>query len=261
VKRLARDLWTRTPPAVKRGTKRAYTRLPATFQTVVRERVVWPTSREAEMTRAYVERHGLTVRRGPFQGLTYPPDLVGRVDALVPKLVGSYEAELHPALERLPAANVVNIGSADGYYAVGLARLGSSVRAFDSDRTARRLSTRLAQANGVALDPGGTVTPTTLERLAGELVLCDCEGCEATVLNPDSMRDCSLIVELHDFVRQGVGDEVIQRFSASHEIEIVEQRERDPADFPEVHELPHKALALEEGRPERMRWAVMTPRR
>jgi hypothetical protein len=260
VKRLARDLWTRLPSAVKRGTKRAYTRLPATLQTTVRERVIWPTSREAEMTRAYVERHGLTVRRGPFQGLTYPADLVGRVDALVPKLIGSYEAELHPALERLQTRSVVNIGSADGYYAVGLTRRGSSVRAFDSDRTARKVSTRLAEANGVALTTGGTVTPTTLGHLAGELIVCDCEGCEATVLNPDSLRDCSLIVELHDFVKPGVGDEVIQRFSATHEIEIVDQEARNPAEFPEVQELPHAALALEEGRPEPMRWAVMTPR-
>ena len=131
VKQLARKAWTRTPTGVKQHSKRLYSRLPPTLNTAIRQRFVWPTSNTAEMTRAYVEQHGLTVRRGPLEGLTYPLDLVGKVDALVPKLIGSYEAELHESLEELLAPTVVNIGSADGYYSVGLARLGLSVRAFD----------------------------------------------------------------------------------------------------------------------------------
>ena len=184
------------------------------------------------MTRAYVEQHGLTVRRGPLQGLAYPLDLVGKVDALVPKLIGSYEAELHDSLERLLAPTVVNIGSADGYYSVGLARRGSSVRAFDPDRTASKICTRLAEANGVTLRRGGAVKPAALTDLEDALIICDCEGCEAEALSPEALRACKLIVELHDFVRPGLGDEVIARFSRTHEIDVIHQQPRDAADFP-----------------------------
>lgn len=79
---------------------------------------------------AHLERMlGLTVRRGPFAGLRYPShDAVG--SSLWPKLLGSYEAELAPTFEALcatPYRTVVDVGAAEGYYAVGLGlRLGEA---------------------------------------------------------------------------------------------------------------------------------------
>ena len=59
-----------------------------------------------------------------------------------PYQVGSFELELHPAVERIVAerpATVVNVGSAEGYYAVGLAmRLaGARVVGFELDPALR----------------------------------------------------------------------------------------------------------------------------
>ena len=65
--------------------------------------------------------HGLVVQGGPFKGMKYVPQiatparLIG--DALLPKLVGCYEAELHGTLATLPQAKytrIVNIGCAKG---------------------------------------------------------------------------------------------------------------------------------------------------
>jgi hypothetical protein len=258
VRRLVRSAWAKAPP----GVKRMYARLPSRLTASVRAKL-WSTSDTAELTRAYIERHGLEVRRGPLKGLSYPPDLVGKVDALVPKLIGSYEAELHEPLERLLSPSVVNIGSADGYYAVGLARLGLRVRAFDPDRTGQETTLRLAEHNGVTVTVSGAFKPETLRDLddGTALIICDCEGCEANVLQPDVLRDCNLIVELHDFVKPGLGDQVVKRFSSTHDIEVIPQRPRDTSTFSEVEGLPHPELAVAEGRPEQMRWAVMTPRR
>jgi len=44
----------------------------------------------------------------------------------IPKLLGCYEAELHPVFAKwqaVPFRQVVNVGAAEGYYAVGCARL------------------------------------------------------------------------------------------------------------------------------------------
>src|SRR3954471_17960548 len=76
--------------------------------------------RVARVTRRFVDWHGLTVSGGPFAGPTYParPPL-----PLAPKLLGIYERELHGAIEaaiRAAPETIVNVGSADGYYAVGL---------------------------------------------------------------------------------------------------------------------------------------------
>jgi hypothetical protein len=54
----------------------------------------------------------------------------------VPKLLGCYEQELHPALNRAIDTDygvILNIGCAEGYYPVGLARVlpTAHVIAFD----------------------------------------------------------------------------------------------------------------------------------
>src|SRR2546425_613282 len=57
---------------------------------------------------------------GPFAGMR----LVAET-AFLPELLGIWEQELHPVIEGLIAADpdlVVNVGGANGYYAVGLAR-------------------------------------------------------------------------------------------------------------------------------------------
>lgn len=55
----------------------------------------------------------------------------------VPKLLGSYECELHEIIESALRSNhhrVIDVGSAEGYYAVGFAlKRGCHVVAFDTD--------------------------------------------------------------------------------------------------------------------------------
>src|SRR5687767_7249195 len=61
----------------------------------------------------FVKQHGLVVLDGPFAGMKYIDSTTGSV--AVPKLVGSYEAELHPWIEdalRCGYERVVDVGSA-----------------------------------------------------------------------------------------------------------------------------------------------------
>src|SRR5262245_41340678 len=69
------------------------------------------------------ETLNLSVQRGPFAGMVYP-DHAAVGSTLYPKLLGSYERELHQTVDdivRLGYDTVVDIGAAEGYYAVGLA--------------------------------------------------------------------------------------------------------------------------------------------
>ena len=64
------------------------------------------------------------VRHGPFAGLQYP-ELTAVGSALYPKLLGSYQREIQGWIEEICAAGyseIVDVGFAEGYYAVGLAR-------------------------------------------------------------------------------------------------------------------------------------------
>ena len=217
----------------------------------------------------YVQRNGLVVQGGPFAGLEYPPEL-----AQVPKLTGAYELELHDAIAgwiAAPPRVVVDVGCSEGYYAVGLARVlpGAAVHAYDIDERSRTLCTDLARRNGVA-DRVAVGVECTLDELRalpleGVALFMDCEGCELDLLRPDAvagMAGWRIIVELHDFVRPGLGDEVLARFADTHHVDVIGERPRDGIDPEPLRFLTprRRAIALDEYRPAQMRWASLRPR-
>jgi hypothetical protein len=226
-------------------------------------------------TDEHVRRHGLQVRRGPLAGLRYLPELAQTSGDLVAKLVGTYEQELHAALAdwiSASPATIVDVGSAEGTYAVGLALAipRTRVLAFDIEPAARALCRAMAELNGVA-DRVQVHDACTHEILNGLPAIdvnlfLDCEGCELQLLRPDlvpALRRWPIIVELHDFVDSSISATIVERFSPTHEVQIVEGRDRDPAEVPELAGLDGRARAavLDEFRPAAMRWGVLTPRR
>ncbi|MDZ7906445.1 MAG: class I SAM-dependent methyltransferase [Cypionkella sp.] len=71
------------------------------------------------------------------------------------RLLGVYEATLHPVIEDICTcdyAQIIDVGCAEGYYAVGLARRLPAARVFarDSNPIAREKCAQLAALNGVA---------------------------------------------------------------------------------------------------------------
>jgi hypothetical protein len=222
----------------------------------------------APIVQEYVERNGLVVNGGPFKGMTYPPEL-----AQVPKLTGAYELELHPALEEWIAARpaiVVDVGCSEGYYAVGLGRAleDAHIYAYDIDTQAREQCAKLASLNNVTnVEIGGFCTIDTLAALPAENValFMDCEGCETELLRPEAiapMRGWRIVVELHDFLRPGLGEEILARFAATHEIQLIGEQPRADVDVEPLRFLSprRRAVALNEFRPARMRWAHLRPR-
>jgi hypothetical protein len=224
--------------------------------------------------RHYVDNRGLTVQAGPFAGLTFPPDVVGHpelADSLAAKLIGSYERELHPAIEHAlaKAASIfVNVGAGDGYYAVGVAlRLpGTVVHAFDFDAGRRATCAALAELNGVEerVHVHGGCDTAWLAQLPDDVfLLVDCEGCEAELLDPERappLRHATLIVELHDFLDPRSSRRILDRFGTTHRIERVESEPRHVDEFPNLDFLGWKQreIAVSEFRFRPMEWAVLT---
>src|SRR5947209_5143244 len=78
---------------------------------------------DLEIARILVDAYGTTVLNGPFRGQIYSrASLLNRVSG--PRLLGSYEQELHPIFGNLDPSYeaFVDVGAAEGYYAVGMAR-------------------------------------------------------------------------------------------------------------------------------------------
>jgi len=216
---------------------------------------------------------GGRVRRGPFAGLTLPRSAAE--GCLAPKLLGAYEAELHPVIERVAYRGyrtVVNIGCAEGYYAVGLAlRLPEArILAFDIEPHAREATRALAEAHGVAdrvqVD-GAFIVDDFAALVPGEtFVFCDIEGAELELLVPDkapNLRNLDMLVELHNLPEIGLYQRMLDPFRDTHEIVHIEPGARDVEDFPELRGLENldQLLAFWEHRRGPTPWVLMTANR
>jgi hypothetical protein len=211
-------------------------------------RAGWYKRNLYQMLRVIAAENGLIIRGGPFQGVQYPSDLLTSEAvlqyALLPKILGCYEAELHAVVLQIVERDYdrfVNIGCAEGYYSVGLAlRLPRAhVFAFDTDPVARKLCQQMAVLNGVAdrITIASQCKTEHLQTLAKgrACMVCDCEGCELGLLQPElvpGLSGCDLIVELHDCPDRRISDEVPARFASTHHVSLIKGTDRDLSAYP-----------------------------
>lgn len=216
-----------------------------------------------------VQNCGLAVQSGPFAGMKFIDR--SAEGCHVPKLLGCYEAELHPHVEaavRRGYDTVINIGAAEGYYAVGLAtRMPSTIiYAFDTNADSHSVCRALADANGVGnrVTIGGTFHGDDFAAFADRrtLVICDIEGAEVALLDPakyPALKGMDIIVELHDLFTATTSTTVIGRFEPTHDITLVRHGGRDVPLPPFFDRLGHldQLLAVWEWRSGPTPWAVM----
>ena len=240
--------------------------LPGTYQSLQQSL----TDRRLRRVNQTLQREcGLVIQSGPFAGMAYVSEAI--CSSLVPKLLGSYEAELHQVLAQILSRNyetVIDIGCAEGYYAVGLA-LGlpqARVHAFDIDARARELCTKLAQANGVGervLVEGECDHERLNSLIRGRtLVVSDCEGCELHLLDPilaPELTKSDLVVELHDMIEPNITPTILSRFAGTHEITLIDAEERDPTAFPILKDFDRltQRTAVAEFRDSPMQWGYL----
>ena len=233
-------------------------------------------------TNRAIERHvrELThsrVQAGPFKGLTYPTLPSNAVHAsTIPKLLGIYELELQDDITMLvstrPYDRFIDIGAADGYYAVGIGRLLDSARtvAFEADPTSREALGDVCRANNFVdrIDIHGFCTADDLKNLgrsAHTLIVCDCEGGEVDLITAEvltALGPTDLIIECHDMLVPHCTGVLTNRLSATHEIRVVESHERTLSDVsPEIIDLlPFRSdeliFAIGEHRHYTMNWVI-----
>src|SRR3954470_5524919 len=140
-----------------------------------------------EVADRFITEHGLQVRYGPFAGLTYTP-MAARDRLIVPKLLGTYECELHEIVAQVQGRgydSIVDVGCGEGYYTTGLAMTTKArVIAFDAENRELNFAREMAQANGIGdrVEFRQWCSPEALIEIVREggrlFVLSDCEGYE-----------------------------------------------------------------------------------
>ncbi len=234
--------------------------------------------------RGYIDwlRDEGVVLSGCFAGMKCIPAVVGSVNR--PKIMGTYEKELSPISCALPDKykTVIDVGAAEGYYAVGLAIKYPSIQkivAFEMQPEGQHLIQENAKLNQVEskIVVNGKCTPQILNDTADAscFLVMDVEGFEKELLNPELcpiLLHMDILVEIHDFISTEIAELIKERFHQTHFIHEIKETERTFQDFPLRFSLlqtsifhlsfqDYKAAALHamnEKRPMPMRWFYMT---
>jgi hypothetical protein len=209
---------------------------------------------------------------GPFRGLKMMQTLPTK-----PMLLGVWEKELSFIWDSLDNLRlIVDVGAAEGFYAVGLARKypKKKVIAFEMNPSSKNLLEKVAEDNSITnLETHGKCEYEDLVKYGGELegsiIIMDCEGYEVQLLqvnNPSIFKKTHILVELHEMYEIGCTEILKNRFASSHQISEIKGQSRKLEDWPNQLSLltlffPKKTLLhfMDEGRPYPMNWLYMKP--
>lgn len=189
----------------------------------------------------YVYTLGSSVMSGPFTGMKFE-----RKCGDISKLLGTYELELHDVFSKLKNRNysrIIDIGAAEGYYAVGVTRWNSncSVIAFEANPELHKKISYLAKINNATskIQIRGFCDVEQLndmgDNLNGAFLIVDIEGYEKELLDPriiPLLQKSTILVETHDHEVPGCYDTIIERFQNTHEISVYKSRPRVIDEYP-----------------------------
>ena len=199
-------------------------------------RRLFERTRKYFLPKLYDSTEDVRVLTGPFAGMKYHN--TSSFGPITPKWLGSYEWEIQDLVERMCGGKyeyIVNVGSAEGYYAVGLALRSprSNVLAFDIDPLARREVVELAKRNGVndRVEVGSACWRLDWVPPGKNLLFVDIEGAEGDFLDPQTtpfLLQFDILVELHELARSArdLDGLLRNRFAATHAIERRTQTDR-----------------------------------
>jgi Methyltransferase domain len=212
----------------------------------------------------------MEVRYGPFAGMNYTREAAAE-RIIIPKLLGSFEKELHSvwnsALEQNSYETIIDIGCAEGYYSTGFAtRTTAQVVAFDIEPRELSFAQDMAKTNGVRdriRFAGWCTTNRLVQEARGRtLILSDCEGYESKLFTREvagRLKRSDLLIELH-----GEAQELLPPIlSESHDVTLIGTERRSPAQFSELEGFGPElaALALCEHRDPAQQWLWAEARR
>lgn len=231
-----------------------------------------------ELAKRLDAQFGSTVRYGPFAGLRLPSSSWWGYTSRGAMLLGIYEREVLESLARKPATYriFIDVGAADGYYAIGalVSGLFDRTYCFEASERGREVIGENAARAGLAdrLVVNGIAQHDFLDRipvdeLASAVVLMDIEGGEFSLLtreNLERLRRSIVLVELHEWRLEDGShrlQELLDASQTTHSVSRLTTTSRDLSVFPELREMSDtdRWLVCSEGRERLMTWLRLDP--
>ena len=219
------------------------------------------------------------VAYGPFTGLELDPTPAWGKTDLSSMLLGVYELQVLNALhspEFSDRNHFVDIGAADGYYAVGCLHNGrfKTADCFEIREIGRETIKRNAKLNGVAdkvriFGAADASLPSLLKEIdwSDTVILCDIEGAELDLFDPTflaAIKGAIILIEIHNWVEDFWPRyvELLKCASKDYELRFPESSALPRQHLPELRGMTddNRMLILSEGRPNVMRFLQLISR-
>jgi len=226
---------------------------------------------QGEISRKLYTDNHIEVLSGPFKGLQYFNENV--FGLITNRWIGSYESELHELINKFIAEKkyfrIIDIGSDEGYYAIGLAKAipKAEVYSYDISSYARKLQARLSKINNIKnVIIRSSCSNKILNKLSqrGVLIICDIEGGEYNLIDPvksPHILQCDLLIEVHNSNNIPVDKveiEIKERFRKTHIISKITVQKKDIKKYMEIcrNKLSEEDLnmSLDEHRGQEQAW-------
>jgi hypothetical protein len=237
------------------------------------------SERRSRVSKEIFDQCKETVQYGPFKGLKLTSNTWWGGNDLGSMCLGLYEIEL---LEFLYSEGLndrdtfIDIGAADGYYAIGLLKSGRVKKAlcFELTSEGRNTIDNNWCLNGQpgSIEIKGDVfkdfkSCINIVDFKKSIILIDIEGSEFSFLNNEFLnvlKDSIIIIEIHNWIPNFMNIYSIFLKNANNffDIEILDRKERNTLSFDELRSLTddNRLLLTSEARPCVMRFLILKPK-
>ena len=216
---------------------------------------------------------------GAFKGLKFPSENWWGMTDRASMILGLYEKEVLESLVTVPKkySTFIDLGAADGYYAVGVlvGNIFERSYCFEMSEQSRSILGKNAELNGVSgrISIHGVADREfykiiPVDRLAASVLLVDIEGAEFELFDADlfrSFKDSVIFIELHDWLFDDAQNKLVKlRADAAEFFDITEltTASRDLSKIPELKKFSDtdRWLICSEGRAKQMFWYRLDPK-
>lgn len=226
-----------------------------------------------------LRKYNYSVAYGPFAGMKLNRNIWWSKNDRITQTLGVYEEHILKKMclfADMGATRLINVGAADGYFAVGMAysNIYSNVVAFEIEAEGQKRTLETAKANNCA-DKILIYGEADIDSIAKEItteetstVLIDIEGAEYDLLSEKMLKllsDSYIICELHPWLAEdgpSRQQSLLDRASQIFNVELIKREHYNPNVFPEFDDLSdeQRLVALGEDRQKNMQWLVCTPK-
>ena len=237
-----------------------------------------------ELSLNLYKKHNNLVIYGPYKGMFFSENNHWGIGDLGPKIIGLYEFEVQNKLLDLISnfniENFVNIGAAEGYHAIGIAKKTEiqNFVLYEIDIKGKEilkeniLKNELKKNVTIKSEASLNSFYELNKKLdfSKTLFLIDIEGSELELFNDEILellRSSILIIENHKFLlnkeKQKKYQELISKFKNKFNFEIIKNNGRNISQINELNNLSENELMMicSENRPKMMEWFIITPKK